>query len=466
MLDRVVIIGAGLAGLNAAYQLKKRGIPFCVLEASGSYGGRIRTLYHYNADDQYVDVGGRVLEGEHQDVFSLCKELGLKIFELGDVAQKPEQLVWVKGRAIELKKILHELVPFFRKVSQLRSQFFEPSNSAGSIFRSIDGLHNYDRISVDDLLIELQRQMSPDLKNAVLQAVTSQFGIDPQNLSALQFLYQFDENSSEMPFQRGQPFGIEGGSSALTQKLFDRSDSIVKDFNFKFYHRCTSINRRGSAFQLNFETDSGSRAFVTKNVIFALPSSQLKSIIGWSEVGLDENLRSAIRNVSLSLSTQLIYKTNSKLWERKFPRLHEGKVFGDFSAQSGESHSTNQSGNSAIYAFQIGGHKTTQQIAQMIPESGRFLGQVFQSTSKDKIEFSDLVSWTDRPFIQGYRTVYAPGFFLQNAELWKKFNVKGLHFVGEYVEPKWLGTMQGAVVSSNQVVEQIAATMREVKSVL
>lgn len=39
---KVLIIGAGAAGLSAAYLLKQQGIGFQILEASGSYGGRIK----------------------------------------------------------------------------------------------------------------------------------------------------------------------------------------------------------------------------------------------------------------------------------------------------------------------------------------------------------------------------------------------------------------------------------------
>lgn len=45
MRKPVVIIGGGLAGLYAAYNLKKRNIPFLLLEAKASLGGRIASHY-------------------------------------------------------------------------------------------------------------------------------------------------------------------------------------------------------------------------------------------------------------------------------------------------------------------------------------------------------------------------------------------------------------------------------------
>ncbi|NET35713.1 MAG: FAD-dependent oxidoreductase [Cyanothece sp. SIO1E1] len=41
--EKVVIVGAGAAGMSAAYLLKRRGVDITVLEASNTYGGRIES---------------------------------------------------------------------------------------------------------------------------------------------------------------------------------------------------------------------------------------------------------------------------------------------------------------------------------------------------------------------------------------------------------------------------------------
>ena len=41
-MDKVIIIGAGAAGLSAAYLLQQQGIDYEVLEASSNYGGRMK----------------------------------------------------------------------------------------------------------------------------------------------------------------------------------------------------------------------------------------------------------------------------------------------------------------------------------------------------------------------------------------------------------------------------------------
>lgn len=52
---RVVIIGAGPAGLTAAYELGKAGIPATVLERDGQVGGPAKTINHGGFR---FDIGG------------------------------------------------------------------------------------------------------------------------------------------------------------------------------------------------------------------------------------------------------------------------------------------------------------------------------------------------------------------------------------------------------------------------
>lgn len=61
--ESVLIIGAGAAGMSAAYLLKQRGVDFTILEASSSYGGRVKTDKSFT--DFPIPLGGEWLHGPH-----------------------------------------------------------------------------------------------------------------------------------------------------------------------------------------------------------------------------------------------------------------------------------------------------------------------------------------------------------------------------------------------------------------
>ncbi len=54
---KVIVVGAGIAGLSCGYDLMTRGHEVVVLEASGRPGGHVRTVHDPLADGLYADVG-------------------------------------------------------------------------------------------------------------------------------------------------------------------------------------------------------------------------------------------------------------------------------------------------------------------------------------------------------------------------------------------------------------------------
>src|SRR6266850_7634598 len=73
LLD-VAIVGGGITGLAAAYELQKRGLMVRVLEAAPRAGGVIRTD---RIDDWTIDAGPDSLLVQKPAAVSLCRELGI-----------------------------------------------------------------------------------------------------------------------------------------------------------------------------------------------------------------------------------------------------------------------------------------------------------------------------------------------------------------------------------------------------
>lgn len=70
----VAVIGGGISGLSAAYELHRRGIPFLLLEAGDHLGGVIRTD---SVDGFTIDGGPDSLLTQKPAALELCADLGL-----------------------------------------------------------------------------------------------------------------------------------------------------------------------------------------------------------------------------------------------------------------------------------------------------------------------------------------------------------------------------------------------------
>jgi monoamine oxidase len=74
-----IVIGAGLSGLAAAYELTKARWKVTVLEARGRTGGRVLTFrFRDHAPDLYCELGGEWIGRGHKHMKALCKEFGLE----------------------------------------------------------------------------------------------------------------------------------------------------------------------------------------------------------------------------------------------------------------------------------------------------------------------------------------------------------------------------------------------------
>jgi monoamine oxidase len=79
---RVVVVGAGLAGLRAAVRLRSAGADVTLVEAGRRVGGRARTVRDGFHDHQYVESGAEWVDGDHPLMLELLDRYGIAV--LGD----------------------------------------------------------------------------------------------------------------------------------------------------------------------------------------------------------------------------------------------------------------------------------------------------------------------------------------------------------------------------------------------
>ena len=119
---KVVILGGGIAGLVAAYEMGKAGFQCAVLEARERPGGRICTLRNGSvietmglpkqtasyAADNYFNAGAARIPSIHKTILGYCKELGVAL-EV-EINASRSTLLWNEkafgGKAVEQRQAI------------------------------------------------------------------------------------------------------------------------------------------------------------------------------------------------------------------------------------------------------------------------------------------------------------------------------------------------------------------------
>lgn len=76
---RILVLGAGMAGLSAARKLAESGRRVMVLEARDRVGGRILTL---RENDEVVELGAEFVHGRPRELWHLIEEAGLHAYQI------------------------------------------------------------------------------------------------------------------------------------------------------------------------------------------------------------------------------------------------------------------------------------------------------------------------------------------------------------------------------------------------
>src|SRR5207249_11567132 len=72
---RVIVVGAGLAGLTTALDLVAAGWDVVVLEARDRVGGRVKTQ-HFD-DGLHAELGGESIDDNHHAILAMADRFGL-----------------------------------------------------------------------------------------------------------------------------------------------------------------------------------------------------------------------------------------------------------------------------------------------------------------------------------------------------------------------------------------------------
>jgi oxygen-dependent protoporphyrinogen oxidase len=165
--QKVVIIGAGCAGLSAAYTLRKQGVEFVLFEASGKVGGRCRT----EVEDGYeFYVGAGSTEPQWATTFQYLKELGLeeRVYSIqkqryGFYRNGQIRTIFMGGKIMDSLRTLPENIRFFFTGIPIRAYFqvLKVFSALGKYTKQVDtknhdftALAEISNISTDEFVLK------------------------------------------------------------------------------------------------------------------------------------------------------------------------------------------------------------------------------------------------------------------------------------------------------------------------
>ena len=190
---RVVVVGAGLAGLVCARDLVHAGADVQLFEARKVVGGRVRTIRGAFEDGQYAEAGGEFVAASDAAMRDEVHRLGLRL----EATAPRVEVDFVDGRRTKLASAsaLRDVARFWARIDLL-SRHPRPS---------------LDRRSAASLIAQLS--LSPAARFLVEHDLRRTFAVEPSQLSLL-FL-------ARTPRRGGRALRIHGGNDQLPAGLAD-----------------------------------------------------------------------------------------------------------------------------------------------------------------------------------------------------------------------------------------------------
>ncbi|MGE0826791.1 MAG: flavin monoamine oxidase family protein [Candidatus Binatia bacterium] len=449
---RIVIVGAGGAGLTCAYRLQQKGIAAQVIEAGSRVGGRMFSLRGAFPDRQLVELGGELIDTGHTALRRLVQELGLTLVDLRRADGEKTPVFFFDNRRVRQE----EMVEAFRPIAKRIQQDLAPLRGQGVTYRHPRLGQALDRLSIAEWLET--REVSGTLRSLLAAAFLGEFGLEVEEQSALNLLLMIGTapGTLELFGDSDERYRIAEGNDSVPTRLAERLTQPVE-----LDTRLEAVRRRKNGTYVLTVNQAGTvRDLEADRMVLTLPFSVLREV-DLSKVDLPPVKRLAINTLGYGTHTKVMTGFTRRVWHETGSN---GSSITDLPCQGSWDTSRGQEGTHGILTNFIGGTRgiaagdgtPEERAAEFVQQSEHVFPGVQAAHTKQAVRFH----WPGARLFRGSYACYKPGQYATIAGA-EGEAVGGLHFAGEHTSLAFQGFMNGAVESGERVAQEILASVGE-----
>lgn len=453
--QNVVVLGGGLAGLAAGFELKKAGHNVTILEARKFPGGRVQTIRDFPGG-QYAEAGAGAFPPSHAFTYGYANDFGLPLrpaFRAG-----VDTMANIRGNQFRISSTGATNIPFqltsreraagvFGMISlYLESYLAQVGNPRKPNWPPAD-LSAIDAVSLKHLLSDLGASDGAIDIIAASQLGLLGFGLD--SFSAMDGVVT-EAIASDAIF-----YEIVGGNDQLPSVL---KKKVKKQFWKSSI--VTRIEQNETGVTVTYTNSGDIQTIAADRIVCTLPFPVLKDIEVLPAFPADKQL--AINELKLTPVTRTFLQFRTRVWEQAGL---SGYGLSDLPIQNTYSPTQTQEGKPGLLASYTGGQRALD--LGVMSESDRQsyvlrqMGNLFSGLDNQYTGGTSHI-WHEDPWARGGFTYFEPGQMATLLPIAQRPEGR-IHFAGEHTSA-WHGWMNGALESGNRAAEEVnnagsAATM-------
>jgi monoamine oxidase len=457
-VGRIVVVGAGLAGLTCAYRLKQAGVGATVYEASARLGGRCWTGRGDFSDSQIYEHGGELIDQGHTHIRQLAQELGLRLDNLhrGE-AHDTEPLYYFDASPYTYAEARTDLNGVYQKLHRDVSEASYPTLFDSYTRRGYD----LDQMSIVDWIEEsVPGGISSKLGQLLEVAYVIEYGAEANVQSSLNLLYLLGysgQGQFNVFGKSNEKYHVRGGNDQITTLL---GAALAGQIELSQELVSIKLASDGRTYSLTFRTGSGRKTVAADRVVLALPFSILRSSVNYAKAGFEPLKATAIEELGMGTNSKLQLQFDRRYWEEL---RCNGETFTDNGYQSTWDVTRAQPGDSGILVDYTGGTIGDSFGSGTATEHAvRFLSQiepVLPGISDSWNGLATLDSWPDYEWTRGSYSYWRVGQYTKFAGIERK-RQGNCHFAGEHTSIDYQGYLNGAVESGERAAAEILTDLK------